>query len=643
MKTRKILWFTIPEMIIVMTLLAILWTISFFAFTWYSTDARDSVRVTDLKHIETWLETYYSDVWTYPKPNDAVSITYKWAMIWEQWSFWDNAFLKIRVLNSLPVDPSFDNEYSYSVLNDSSQFELIWVLEWEVVAFNSMQANAKVKQVAYAYTSWNYNWLLAKVYTWWIDYVLAIPSITSNDSDSTDIIDIINNKSLVYNGYTNIPLVYKSSDFKVEWDFNYNTSKLVIFSWSLLDLSEWFNQVAFLKNFQDSYSWSIISSNDFLLNNIWKLSVNTLLPSSKAKLIACDIINFKLNYDITCDWLDYIASVLEELIDDNLNWESNTFSNILFNLPWDNITAVFRDSSWWYWFWTDDWLAYFDWSDWTTFQVDNSWIISNDITSVTEAIDWSYWIWTTNWISQLLADLITWNTYTADDIGLKKDDIYYIFTSDNWAVWVWTTKWVATLSDWVWEQYTKKSDNLATDRVKVIYEDTAFNVWFWSFEKGVDKMVYISPWLYEDDLVNYKPSNTPGMPSNKATYIVEDDSNNMWFWTEAWIWLLDSDWVTWSTPYTSANSPAWLYSDFITYIFEDTGNNFWFGTNIWLARLDNDLTTWTHYGKADTWTNKLKSDNIISIYENWDGNILVLWDEWMDTIDNSLEVNPVNP
>ena len=55
--------FTLIELIVVITILAILWTIAFMSFIWYSVTSRDSLRISDIKTMKTWLELYHLQVW----------------------------------------------------------------------------------------------------------------------------------------------------------------------------------------------------------------------------------------------------------------------------------------------------------------------------------------------------------------------------------------------------------------------------------------------------------------------------------------------------------------------------------------------------------------------------------------------------
>ena len=47
--------FTLVELIVVITILAILWTIAFISLQWYSKDARDSIRISDVSNMKTSL------------------------------------------------------------------------------------------------------------------------------------------------------------------------------------------------------------------------------------------------------------------------------------------------------------------------------------------------------------------------------------------------------------------------------------------------------------------------------------------------------------------------------------------------------------------------------------------------------------
>ncbi|PID86342.1 hypothetical protein CSB08_01105 [Candidatus Gracilibacteria bacterium] len=648
MKNKSIFGFSVSELMISLSILAILATISFFSFVGYSKDARDSVRITDMKSIKSSLESYYFDTGFYPEPSNSKNIIYDGVTVWKQGTFGDSVFTNVRVLNSLPIDPLFDNKYSYSILNNSSQMELASVLEGtESFSFNYNTVNAAIeKSIAKAYVIGDYNGLLSKVSTGSLDYVLTVPSITTNDLNSLNLVDIVNNGNFVYNNYSNLPDSYKVSKFNTKGGFNFSTNNLVVFSGSLDDLENGFSQVDFLKKLKQAYSGSIITSNDFLLSNLKSLEINTSLPSYKAKLLACNTIKFKLNYDVDCDGLNYIATIIEKIVtEENIGGGGDSYLfDILFNLPGNHISVIFKDSKGNYWFGTNEGVAYFDSTNWQIFNESNSNLINNKISLVTEDLSGNYWILTDKGINKVSSDLSTWSDYTNKQIDFGKNDIEYINTSNNKIVWIGSKNKLTTpFVERSWDMYNK-SVSLSTNKVNVIFEDSLHNIWMGISNKGIDKMVYVSstPLKYEDNIINYRNKNTGNkLPGNEINYIFQDSSLKIWFGTNDGIGILDNDGTTWLEPFNSSNSSNGLYTNKILYLFEDSSNNIWVGTNSGVGRYDG--TTWTHYGKADAGANKLKSDNIISIYEDSSGNIIILGDKGIDTIDTSLQVNPINP
>jgi len=82
--------FTLVELIVVITILAILWTIAFISLQWYSKSSRDSVRISDVSNMKTSLELFHLNAWKYPLPDDDQEVTFSWNTLWYQWEFWTN-------------------------------------------------------------------------------------------------------------------------------------------------------------------------------------------------------------------------------------------------------------------------------------------------------------------------------------------------------------------------------------------------------------------------------------------------------------------------------------------------------------------------------------------------------------------------
>ncbi len=83
--------FTLVELIVVITILAILGTIWFVSYTWFMSTARDSNRLTQLEWIHNWLESYKTR-WKLPLPDDSVTIYASWTIIWYQWNAYERQY-----------------------------------------------------------------------------------------------------------------------------------------------------------------------------------------------------------------------------------------------------------------------------------------------------------------------------------------------------------------------------------------------------------------------------------------------------------------------------------------------------------------------------------------------------------------------
>ena len=100
-------WFTLVELIVVITILAILWTIAFVSMQWYTKKARDSNRTNDIWLIMKSLELYKIQTWEYPSPDYGTVVYYQtWSNeVWTQWTVWIETVKKLDKLDKVPRDP----------------------------------------------------------------------------------------------------------------------------------------------------------------------------------------------------------------------------------------------------------------------------------------------------------------------------------------------------------------------------------------------------------------------------------------------------------------------------------------------------------------------------------------------------------
>ncbi len=302
--------FTLVELIVVITIIAILWTIAFIAMNWYSKTARDSTRTSDMSMIRSSLELFFIDANKYPDPTELQPVTYSGWLAWNQWIFWNSTFINVDKLDKIPTDPLTGKEYAYSVLNTTQAYEIAWIMEWDGTALNNNinQASAAEK-IARAKITWTYNWVSLRVNTETTTYVLAIPSImTSIDLavvTNRTLETIIPARELVLNDYQNLPNNYiwtaynsnketENADYKIisnndmfnlvvhEWDITNLTSDILItklqaaYSWTTLATSVTTNEL-----FQINVATSSLEQIDafwinFINNNLWWSAVNRI-------------------------------------------------------------------------------------------------------------------------------------------------------------------------------------------------------------------------------------------------------------------------------------------------------------------------------------------------------------------------------
>ncbi len=116
---RKFLWFTLVELIVVITILVILWTIAFLNLWGFSGSARDSARISNLANLQKGLNVYQVRTWTYPMPESSVAITASWTPIGYQWFAKDIVWGIAKISKWWTVDPSDSNIYTTYAVNQT--------------------------------------------------------------------------------------------------------------------------------------------------------------------------------------------------------------------------------------------------------------------------------------------------------------------------------------------------------------------------------------------------------------------------------------------------------------------------------------------------------------------------------------------
>lgn len=231
--------FTLVELLVVITVVAILATIATVYFFDNIGDGRDASRKSNFALINENLELFFTQESRYPIPDDSVDILYNGSVAWSQWEFWENVARKIKNFwSDIPTDPLYDNYFSYSITNNASEYQIAAILEWDTpeewlgeIAFTP-SAHAALER---ALVNGNYNNLMVRAVNGGENYFIATPSIISTDISIPDARDIITQRKLVYNDFFNLPASYSGSLNLNGW-FNFNVADPLVFSGSIDEL-----------------------------------------------------------------------------------------------------------------------------------------------------------------------------------------------------------------------------------------------------------------------------------------------------------------------------------------------------------------------------------------------------------------------
>jgi len=301
--------FTIVELVVVITIWAILSAIAFVVYTDYTKGSRDSVRKADFDMLEKSLEMYFTDNGHYPSPEDKVAIKYNGEELWNQWILWDSIRSQLKDFPYTPIDTLTESFYSYSITNDKKEYEIATIFESpesQIISSIFPQTYAFTKKKARTYVVWNYNGILISTQIGDIDYLLVTPSIITNDISENDFTTIINQNKLAYKWFWNLPASYIDTDFDIAgWDEKWlvNTgASLVVFSGSLRDITREKEiddaRIALIEALQLSYQNTIPEITDESIQNL--VNLNTAVVDEKLICNVRKIINniFKVHLSL---------------------------------------------------------------------------------------------------------------------------------------------------------------------------------------------------------------------------------------------------------------------------------------------------------------------------------------------------------
>ncbi|MFK7780687.1 MAG: InlB B-repeat-containing protein [Candidatus Gracilibacteria bacterium] len=304
--------FTLVELIIVITILAILGTIAFISLQGYSTSSRNSVRISDLSTMKTSLELFNLDAGKYPETSTGFDVIYSGSIVWTQGIFGESTTKNVEKLDKIPKDPLTDKEYTYSITKTKQEYQLAGLIEGNEIVLNGLNTQTNAGDtIAIAIVMGNYNGQTLKAQTGTTCEILSIPSIISSEGDTvTDLKTILDNENLVYNGYNNLPSNYIGSKYKTDEGFLFTSEKLVVYidyqECKPLYTEDPTARINLVKNLQTAYSGTILENND----NIKGLVAIDVMDLELITLLSTTLVNNNLGGEIKEYTIDTTFTVI---------------------------------------------------------------------------------------------------------------------------------------------------------------------------------------------------------------------------------------------------------------------------------------------------------------------------------------------
>ena len=129
--------FTLVELIVVITILAVLATVGFISFQGYSTESRDTKRMTDIAILSKWLQVYLAANSQVPEPSETkTTVSFSGSELLTQWYAGKSVLDTLRVKEA--KDPTDETFYTYSINANNTKFQVLALLEKNQTAIHFM-------------------------------------------------------------------------------------------------------------------------------------------------------------------------------------------------------------------------------------------------------------------------------------------------------------------------------------------------------------------------------------------------------------------------------------------------------------------------------------------------------------------------
>ena len=257
--------FTLVELIVVITILAILWTIAFISLQWYAANARDSRRISDMGNIKKSLELFTLQTEKYPLPDNGETVTYSWEIVWTQWTLWDNVVEQLsRNLKKKPLDPITEEEYIYSTTENKWEYEVLAIYEWWI-ANNTILNQTHAVDTWYVKVDGTYNQLYTETST----YTIPVPSLITSE-ELPLVLDATNIRSQVVTGQSNRPARVNTTIQTGSLDI-----ALSAYAWKITETSTNQEKIDIITAVQNAYTGTTLATQETYSNLLSQTSTGS--------------------------------------------------------------------------------------------------------------------------------------------------------------------------------------------------------------------------------------------------------------------------------------------------------------------------------------------------------------------------------
>lgn len=251
MREKIFFWikaFTFIELVISITIVAILSVLWFVSYSKNLEDSRDSQRISELSWVASWLKVHKTKRGDYPKPWNSFNILYIWWISAIQWKLDENII--ISTIDKIPLDPFVNAPYNYSISKNQREFQLSATLE------NNWTNKALLM--------WDYKVVAKNI----------LPSISLAISSSTWVeisswtVDWLKNRTkfILNNSAHNLPYIF-TYPFA---PYNDNST----FTWIITDMNVVWKNSDYRSCLEIADDWKFIWTWEYQINSWW-IMVNT--------------------------------------------------------------------------------------------------------------------------------------------------------------------------------------------------------------------------------------------------------------------------------------------------------------------------------------------------------------------------------